>query len=129
MKQDATPEDEELRAVVSLMIRRVLSNHLRSRLASKRDARLTIRLQNTEAITSGNAAEFDFLEFDDAMEKLRRLSAEQVQILELKFFGGLSNAQIARYTGVALRSVQQQSQHARAWLMRELYSDRPPAGA
>lgn len=58
----------------------------------------------------------DVLAIHDGLNELARLSARQSQIVELRFFGGLTFEETAEVTGVALRTVKRDWTVARAWL-------------
>jgi RNA polymerase sigma factor (sigma-70 family) len=66
----------------------------------------------------------DVLAVDDAMVKLAEEDALKATIVELRFFGGLSVAEVAKVLGVPKRTVERKWTMARAWLRRELDEDR-----
>ncbi len=55
------------------------------------------------------------LQLDDALAQLRELSPERAEIVNLRFFAGLSEGEIAGILGISERSVQRQWSYARAW--------------
>ncbi len=61
-----------------------------------------------------------------ALEKLRALDERQARIVELRFFAGMTSAEVAETLSVSLRTVEGHWAHARAWLLREL--EAPKAG-
>lgn len=63
---------------------------------------------------------FDAAKLDDALTALARLDPNQARIVELRFFGGLSIAELSVYLGVSERTVIRQWGLAKAWLATEL---------
>jgi len=60
------------------------------------------------------------LALEDALTKLAKLDLRQTQMIELRFFGGLSIAEVAKVMGMSKRSVEREWTMVRAWLLREL---------
>lgn len=114
-----TPERRtEFMALAATVLRNVLVDHARERQALKRGGhfhRLTLDGRN---LTEGQGV--DLLGLDEALNKLARLDERQARIVELKFFGGLSNDEAARVIGVCTRTLDGEWKLARAWLRREL---------
>lgn len=101
------------------MMRHILVDHARKRLASKRggDApRITLDAE----LSPAQQAEMDLVALDDALAKLAALDAQQVRIIELRFFGGLSIEETAEVVGVSAATVKREWATARAWLQREI---------
>ena len=57
---------------------------------------------------------------EDALTKLTKLDPRQAQMVELRFFGGLNVAEVAKVMGLSKRSVEREWTMVRAWLRREL---------
>ena len=57
---------------------------------------------------------------DEALDALEQLDFRQAQIVELRFFAGLSQEEIAETMAISVRTVQREWRIARAWLLREL---------
>ncbi len=126
--------------LVSKMMRRILVDHARSRLASKRNsgaAVLSLDAVREGQIESGAespldellghtlanqdaAATADVCGVDRALEKLNALDARQAQLVELRFFGGMTIDETALALGVSAATVKREWTVARAWLRREL---------
>ena len=66
--------------------------------------------------------EVDLMALDEALEALERVDAQQRQIVELRYFGGLSIEETAQVLGVSPATVKRDWRMARAWLHRELSS-------
>lgn len=116
-----------LLALASRAIRRVLVNHARSRRAQRRGGGKSPEpAPAVEATGEPGLAPVDVLELADALDELEQLDARQAQIVELRFFGGLGNAEIARVLGVSLRTVEGEWRLSRAWLRRRLSREDQP---
>jgi len=109
-------------AIAAQMIRRVLIDHSRGRNAVKRgghDARTS--LVDTIDMHAGN--DLDLLSLNNALERLAELSPRQAKVVELRFFGGLTNEEVAHVLDVSRKTVVQDWAVARAWISRELSRD------
>lgn len=101
------------------VMRRVLVDYARQHNAERRAGGLQrVEMEDNLAISPERLDEVIFL--DTAMEKLKEKSPRQAQVVELKYFGGLSVEQIAATLGVAPRSVKRDWSLARMFLYREL---------
>lgn len=69
-----------------------------------------------------NANQIEVLELNDTLEVLSQQWPRAAQVVELKFFGGLTGQEIAEQLGVSVRTVKSDWQFARAWLHNELDS-------
>jgi RNA polymerase sigma factor (TIGR02999 family) len=110
-------------AIAAHVMRRVLVDHARSRGAVKRDGGQRMPLQDVEA--AADPLDVDVLDLDAALEKLSMLDPRQSELVELRFFGGLTVDEAAAVVGVAPATVDRDWALARAWLFRELRGDRP----
>lgn len=101
------------------VMRRVLVDYARQHNAERRAGGLQrVEMEDNLAISPERLDEVLFL--DTAMEKLKEKSPRQAQVVELKYFGGLSVEQIASTLDVAPRSVKRDWSLARMFLFREL---------
>ena len=105
-------------AVGAQVIRRILVDHARSRAALKRGGGARLTLHDTDVAVGG--VDVDVLALHEALEELARLDPRQAQVVELRFFGGLSVAESAGLLGVSERTVEGDWQMAKAWLRRKL---------
>jgi RNA polymerase sigma factor (TIGR02999 family) len=109
-------------AVAATAIRRVLIDHARKRNSAKRG-------ENWQRVTLGDvadgepAARLDLLALDDALTELERLSERQCRVVQLRFFGGLTNEEIAHVLGISRSTVVDDWTVAKAWLLSELSVD------
>jgi RNA polymerase sigma factor (TIGR02999 family) len=107
-------------AVVSQMMRRILVDHARARLAAKRSgrwARVTLGDANDAALASN---QIDLLDLDAALNRLAAFDARKSRIAELRFFGGLSLEEMGQVLEVSPKTVERDWQAARAWLFKML---------
>src|SRR5260370_4790732 len=106
-------------AIAAQVIRRILVDHARSRQAAKRGGS-DIRLPLEEAMVVMPGPNLDFVALDEALKKLAEIDPKQSQVVELRFFSGLSGEQTARVMSVSERTVKRDWHVAKAWLRREL---------
>jgi len=106
-------------AIAAGMMRRVLVDHARARAAAKRPQRaLQVTLEPTVAASGDNVLEVVCL--DEALRKLAELDARQAQLVELRYFGGLTNEEAADVLGLSVRTVKRDWATAKAWLCHHL---------
>jgi len=110
-------------AVAAKLMRHILVDFARSRDRMKRgrgleqvslDEALTVRADNTSQL----------LNLDEALTALSKLDERQSQVVELRFFGGLTEAEIAVVLKVSERTIQSDWRLARSWLLRELSGEK-----
>jgi RNA polymerase sigma factor (TIGR02999 family) len=108
-------------AIAAKMMRRILVDHARSRAASKRGAGVTpVPLDERNAISPEQ--DVDLVALDEALEHLATIDPQRSRIVELRYFGGLSNEESAEILGISPTTVQRQWTGAKAWLYHELTS-------
>ncbi len=109
-------------AVAARVIRRILIDHARARHAAKRGGDLVrVPLEEIQLATAG--IDVDVLALDEALRELSELDPRQAQIVELRFYGGLSNDEVAEYLAISPRSVDRDWSCAKAWLYCRLEPD------
>jgi RNA polymerase sigma factor (sigma-70 family) len=134
----------------SRLMRRILVDHARSRRAAKRNGGALVvsldevreqrvaagpdvqldqsrdpdaqidRLLGLRLAAADSPEETDLCAVDEALEKLRMLDERQEQVVELRFFGGLTIEETARALNISVATVKREWVMARAWLRREL---------
>jgi len=114
-------------AIAARAMRQVLVDHARKRDAAKRggDRQQTTLSGVPLGVDIGSE---ELLALDEALDRLDALDSRLRQVVEYKFFGGLTDRETAELLGVTPRTAQRDWVKARAWLYRELYPDGPPAG-
>jgi RNA polymerase sigma factor (TIGR02999 family) len=99
-------------------MRQILVDYARAQRAAKRDGGRRVELD--ESLLPLQLPNVDVIALDEALNGLARLDEQQAQIVELRFFGGLSVGDTATALGVSPATVKREWATARAWLSREL---------
>jgi RNA polymerase sigma factor (TIGR02999 family) len=105
-------------AVASRLMRQILVDYARGRRAGKRDGGCRISFKDLAAMPGNGDAELVAL--DDALQELSGIDARQGQIVEMKFFGGLSASEISQVLGLSRATVDRDWATARIWLHRQM---------
>lgn len=106
-------------AVSANVMRRILIDEARARRAERRGGdNLTIALD--EALDVGNGEDLDLIALDLALQGLARINHRQSQVVELRYFGGLSVEETAEVLKVSADTVMRDWRFAKAWLKREM---------
>lgn len=105
--------------IASSMMRRVLIDHARARVTGKRGgAALHLSLEDVQAPAEQRAA--SLVALDEALARLAELDERKSRVVEMRFFGGMTDEEIAEALGVTTRTVLRDWKKARLWLYREL---------
>ena len=117
-------------AVAAQMMRRILIDHARRETRQKRGgATVTVALDAATPAPANPVDAVDVLDLDRALTKLEALDPGQAQLVELRFFGGLTVEETAVALSVSVATVKREWTVAKAWLFRELTGNRRlPAG-
>ena len=105
-------------AVSAQLMRRILVEHARRHNLKRGGGVQHVSLD--EAVFVGSDEDVDLVALDDAMNALARLDPRKVQVVEMRFFGGLSVEEIAEVLKVSTVTVKRDWRAARTWLYREL---------
>ncbi len=97
------------------MMRRILVNHARERVAAKRGGEGQ-KVSLSFAADAATQDEFDVLTLNEALEKLRTIDSRKSRIVDLKFFGGLTTEEIAEVLQLSHATIEREWSFARAWL-------------
>ncbi|SRR5579871_86606 len=106
-------------AVAAQQLRRLLIDHARARLAEKRDGG-RVRLSLTEVSGLEAPREEDLLDLDQALSRLEELDARAARVIELRFFGGLSEKEAAEVLEISVATLKRDWDFARTWLAAQL---------
>jgi len=106
-------------AAAALAMRRVLADHARSRRRNKHDHARTVQLDSIGNASCGQELA-DVVILDDALTRLAEFDARKSRLLELRYFGGLTNDEIADASQISVATVKRHLSLAEAWLQREL---------
>jgi RNA polymerase sigma factor (TIGR02999 family) len=101
------------------IMRRVLVDHARSRSFQKRGGKARA-VSLDEAVIVSPERSPDLVELDEALQRLAAFDPRKSQVVELRFFGGLSNEEAAEVLGVSPFTIIRDWNLAKAWLSREL---------
>lgn len=110
-------------AVAAKMIRRILVDHARHKATAKRGGSLQLD-QLAEAVTIPVQANVDTLLLDESLNELATFDPRKSQVVEMRFFGGLSAKDIATVLNTTEATVRRDWNVARAWLYRRMQGER-----
>ncbi|MGI8470140.1 MAG: sigma-70 family RNA polymerase sigma factor [Pyrinomonadaceae bacterium] len=106
-------------ALASRVMRQILVDHARRRNAGKRGGAAELfSLENMDILPAQSAA--DLLELDEALQKLEKIDNRKCRVVDMRFFGGLKEKEIAEVLGITEKTVRRDWQFAKLWLYREL---------
>jgi RNA polymerase sigma-70 factor, ECF subfamily len=106
-------------AIAAEMMRRILVNYAESHNAKKRRDRQTMISLDDVDVASNNS-EIDLIFLNNALNELAEFDETQAKIVEMKFFGGLTNEEVAEVLGVSDSTIKREWRMARAWLTTKL---------
>lgn len=104
-------------AVASLVMRRILLDHARSRLAEKRNGGRRVDLSAEDLAGTQPRT---FVALDQALDRLAELDPRAARVVELRYFGGLSVDEVAEVLALGRATVIRDWRRSRVWLLREL---------
>lgn len=114
-------------AIAAQMMRRILVDLARSR-GSRRRAGAPAKVSLDESAVLSPALDHSILALDEALTSFAKIAPRQAEVVELRYFGGLTEEEIAAVLKVSLRTVRRDWDIAKAWLLRALSpADRPAA--
>src|SRR5438552_18264302 len=105
--------------VAAQMMRRVLVDHARAHLCRRRGGPQQ-RVSLDEVCISPRTHSADLVALDEALTRLAQIDARQAQVVELRFFGGLTAEETAKILGVSTKTVNRDWLVARVWLHGEI---------
>jgi len=104
--------------VAACLMRQILVDYARGHAADKRDAGFKVEFD--EAMALAMVRSVDVIALDDALSALARIDEQQGQIVELRFFGGLTTEETAEVLRISPATVKRDWNVAKAWLTREM---------
>jgi RNA polymerase sigma-70 factor, ECF subfamily len=104
--------------VSAKLMRRILVDFARAR--PKADKVTVQQISLDKAVVGRSEKNTDIVELDDALKALEKLDPRKCQIVEMRFFGGLSVEETAEVLKISERTVMREWEKARVWLYREL---------
>jgi RNA polymerase sigma factor (TIGR02999 family) len=105
-------------AVSARLIRQILVDYARERRATKRDGGCRVAAEYIEGLPI--LQDSDLIALDDALNDLYKTDERQAQIVDMKFFGGLSSPEVSEAMGLSRATVDRDWATARAWLQRQV---------
>ncbi|MFL6466605.1 MAG: sigma-70 family RNA polymerase sigma factor [Pyrinomonadaceae bacterium] len=108
-------------AISAQLMRRVLVDIARRKNSAKRGGE-RVQVSLADDVKAAPQRETDVVALDEALERLAQLNPRHSRIVELKYFGGLTEDEIAETLNISVRTVRRDWNLARAWLFRELRS-------
>jgi len=106
--------------IAAQMMRRILLNYIRDQRRIKRGGSDAMRVELSEAMIVSTEKSDELLALDDALERLAALDKRKCQVVELRYFGGLSVTETAEVLDVSVITVNRDWNLAKAWLAREI---------
>jgi RNA polymerase sigma factor (TIGR02999 family) len=106
-------------ALAAELIRRILVDHARAKVAAKRGG-TNVKLSLEEALAPADEKDLDLVALDDALEALARIDAQQSRIVELRYFGGLTIEETAGVLGISPATTKRDWTLAKAFLKKEI---------
>lgn len=111
-------------AIAAKIMRRILINYARDKKAEKRGgARYKVSL--SEDLKAYEPPNIDLLLLDQALTKLAEIDARKSDLIELRFFTGISLEEVAETLGISLATAKRDWRMAKAWLYREIMQSEP----
>jgi RNA polymerase sigma factor (TIGR02999 family) len=110
-------------AIAAQMMRRILITHAQHHAYAKRGGG-TLKVSLDEAAVLSPARAGELIALDDALKGLAVIDVRRSRVVELRFFGGLSNEEIAEVLKISPNTVTRDWNVARAWLYREMSKER-----
>ena len=106
-------------AIAARMMRRILITHAQSHAYAKRGGG-TLKVSLDEAAILSQTRAGELIALDDALKSLAVIDVRRSEVVELRFFGGLSNEEIAEVLKISPNTVMRDWNVAKAWLYREM---------
>jgi RNA polymerase sigma-70 factor (ECF subfamily) len=105
-------------AVAATVMRHILVDSARRKRSTKRGSGHVVQLDENLDLSDQQSVLVDDL--DEALERLKQLNSRQARIVEMRFFGGMTEEEIGEVLGISARTVKRDWTAARAWLYGEL---------
>jgi RNA polymerase sigma factor (TIGR02999 family) len=105
--------------IAAQMMRQILIDHARRHTRARRGGGLReVSFEETAVVSVERAAEL--IALDDALTALAAFDLSKSRIVELRFFGGLTNEEVGEVMGMSLRTIEREWRKAKAWLRRAI---------
>jgi RNA polymerase sigma factor (TIGR02999 family) len=123
LAQEKSPQVENrahFLGIAAQLMRWILVDYERKRRAAKRGAGATRLTLDASVAARSQAPDVDLLALDEALNRLAKMDSQQSQIIELRYFGGLTIEDTSEFLGISPATVKRSWASARAWLLREM---------
>jgi len=114
-------------AIAAQMMRRILVDAARAR-GSRRREGIPVKVNLDESVVLSSASDRSILALDEALTAFSQVAPRQAKVVELRYFGGLTEEEIVDALKISQRTVRRDWDLARAWLLRELSHNRRSSG-
>ncbi|MEM7356287.1 MAG: sigma-70 family RNA polymerase sigma factor [Acidobacteriota bacterium] len=114
--------------VAAQLMRRIVLKYARRQHADKRGGK-AIRVPLDEGLVAAEKSTADLIALDEVLDRLAELDPRQGQIMELRYFGGLTVEEVAVCLELSTATVKRETRIARAWLLREINREGAQVGA
>ncbi len=105
-----------------IVMRRFLVDHARKKNSQKRISKSNLIPIEDEMFTTG-ALDIDIVNLDDALTDLEQLDQRQAKIVEMRFFGGMTETEVAKFMNLSRTTVKVEWRAAKIWLLHEITSN------
>lgn len=109
-------------AFASTAMRNLLIDHARSKARAKRGGKLS-KFSFDEAVLACETQSEELLALNDALDTLSKIEPRKAQVVEMRYFGGMSNEEVARTLSISIATVKRDWTVAKSWLICELASE------
>lgn len=106
-------------AIAAQLMRRILVDAARKRGSRRRDG-VPLKVNLDESALLSPTAERSILALDDALTAFSRVAPRQAKVVELRYFGGLTEEEIEAALKISARTIRRDWDFAKAWLLRQL---------
>ena len=106
-------------AIAAQMMRRILVDAARTRGSRRRDG-IPVKMNLDESVVLSSSPHRSILALDEALTAFSQVAPRQAKVVELRYFGGLTEEEIVAALQISPRTVRRDWDLARAWLLREL---------
>lgn len=114
--------------VAAQVMRRILVDHAR-RVRSEKRGGSWDKVEFKEELLISPGRHVDLIALDESLQNLAKLNARQSQVVELRFFGGLTMEEVGEVLDISSRTVKREWRIAKAWLRREIAGEMESASA
>jgi RNA polymerase sigma factor (TIGR02999 family) len=107
-------------AIAAQIMRNILIDHARARISEKRGGSDLKKLSLDEALNLTDEKSRELLALDDALKTLAEMDEQKAKIVEMRYFGGMSNEEIAAALNIGTATVTRSWRTAKAWLQTQI---------